>query len=336
MNTILNQENLGSCSENAFAALLNISQQEAGLPDYQISRLQSYYDTRAGMGTIPRDSGSVPEIMLKAAQTIGLAQESTWSYNIGSYAVKPTVTTYAEAATHKITSFNFVEGFGKAAVRDCLLQGKPVLLNFNLRHDFYYEDGLLSKIALKVDESALNGGHSVVIVGEDATGYIIQNSWGTGFGDEGFGKINYSQFNLHPSDFQSAFVVNGFSGHAYDNLGERNNIKTEYTALLHRTADDGGVNWWDAANLSKAQLANSLINSAEGQIIYGQESNAQFAEELYQHILHRASDAGGLTYNVTALDAGMSRGDLVGHFLESQELIAHGISLVELPHPLWA
>ena len=44
------------------------------------------------------------------------------------------------------------------------------------------------------------GGHAFVIVAYDAEGFWIQNSWGTDWGTEGFGRISYDDWLLHGSD----------------------------------------------------------------------------------------------------------------------------------------
>lgn len=38
------------------------------------------------------------------------------------------------------------------------------------------------------------GGHAISIVGYDADGLIIRNSWGTSFGDKGYTHINWNEF----------------------------------------------------------------------------------------------------------------------------------------------
>lgn len=41
----------------------------------------------------------------------------------------------------------------------------------------------------------LIGYHAISIVGYDEEGFIIRNSWGTGFGDKGYTKLNYNEFD---------------------------------------------------------------------------------------------------------------------------------------------
>lgn len=40
------------------------------------------------------------------------------------------------------------------------------------------------------------GGHAISIVGYDKKGFIIRNSWGASYGEDGYSTIDYSDFNL--------------------------------------------------------------------------------------------------------------------------------------------
>lgn len=46
-------------------------------------------------------------------------------------------------------------------------------------------------LRFKNEEAELNGGHAVCIVGYDAEGFIFKNSWGTQWGENGYGRISY-------------------------------------------------------------------------------------------------------------------------------------------------
>ncbi len=45
------------------------------------------------------------------------------------------------------------------------------------------------------DGSAFKGGHAIAIVGYDDKGFIIRNSWGTSYGDNGYGHIPYENMD---------------------------------------------------------------------------------------------------------------------------------------------
>ena len=97
-----------------------------------------------------------------------------------------------------------------------------------------------------------------------------------------------------------------------------------YQSVLGRAPDQAGLLGWAekiaSGALSLQQVANSLVGSAEFQIHYGQTSNAGFVTLLYDNVLHRAPDAGGLASWTGALDAGkMTRAQVVTGFSESAE-----------------
>jgi C1A family cysteine protease len=39
------------------------------------------------------------------------------------------------------------------------------------------------------------GGHAVAIVGYNKKGFIIRNSWGTSYGEDGYAILKYEDFN---------------------------------------------------------------------------------------------------------------------------------------------
>ncbi|MEM9393032.1 MAG: DUF4214 domain-containing protein [Pseudomonadota bacterium] len=97
-----------------------------------------------------------------------------------------------------------------------------------------------------------------------------------------------------------------------------------YHATLDRDPDTAGVDYWTGAlanGMSKQQAASGFVSSAEFQSKYGATDNAQFVSLLYNNVLGREPDAGGLTYWVGELDAGMSRSDAVLGFADSAEFI---------------
>jgi hypothetical protein len=47
------------------------------------------------------------------------------------------------------------------------------------------------------DGSEVYGGHAVLIVGYDDLGFIIKNSWGEGWGDKGYARVNFDYHRLY-------------------------------------------------------------------------------------------------------------------------------------------
>lgn len=56
--------------------------------------------------------------------------------------------------------------------------------------------------------NVIEGGHAVAIVGYDRHGFIIKNSWGTEWGEQGYGRMTY--------DFHRLFALEAFTARALD------------------------------------------------------------------------------------------------------------------------
>jgi Domain of unknown function (DUF4214)/Matrixin len=95
-----------------------------------------------------------------------------------------------------------------------------------------------------------------------------------------------------------------------------------YQAALGRAPEAGADQYWSAMldqGASPGQVAQGFVNSPEFAARYGSPDNAGFAELLYQNVLHRAGDAGGVQYWTQALQAGASRAGVLASFADSTE-----------------
>jgi len=100
-----------------------------------------------------------------------------------------------------------------------------------------------------------------------------------------------------------------------------------YGATLGRVPDSGGfLSWYDGltkpvetGGVTLLQAITGFVNSAEFQATYGTLTNSAFVDLLYQNVLGRPADPGGLTYWTGRLDDGDSRAQVVLGFSESGE-----------------
>jgi hypothetical protein len=98
-----------------------------------------------------------------------------------------------------------------------------------------------------------------------------------------------------------------------------------YEATLNRAPDAGGLAYWARsldAGMSLLSAAGGFVSSAEFQGTYGALSDTAFVTLLYNNVLHRAPDAGGLSFWTNELAHGYSRAQIVIGFTESNEDIA--------------
>ncbi|CAN0215092.1 unnamed protein product, partial [Chrysoparadoxa australica] len=96
-----------------------------------------------------------------------------------------------------------------------------------------------------------------------------------------------------------------------------------YKAVFGREPDVNGHQYWvtQLASSAKthAEIAKGFMGSPEFQNTYGTTTDVEFVTLLYQNVLGRAPDPGGLNAWLSNLSDGMTRQMVVRHFAESPE-----------------
>lgn len=315
---IFDQQQQGSCVANAICAAVALQANEYHQSVGPLARDQLYGDTRTLMGTFDSDSGSNVNLAFQAAETTGIANESSFAYNTTNEFTHPSQAVYTEAASQKVfshTSLNIYQSY--TGIRDTiatqLMQGKAVLVESFIHYGFGEGPSL---------NNPINGVHEYLIVGIDYnTGmYTVQNSWGTGWAQGGYGKIPFAELpGMDPanqpygSDLLQLDVINGFKGIDNTWTPERGQVSMLYASLLHRCGENFGEVGW-AVNLHNGtnivDIANAFYNSGEGQTLYGTMSNQQFAASTYNSNTGRVADQAAIDLFAGQLNNGMSRGNL--------------------------
>lgn len=105
-----------------------------------------------------------------------------------------------------------------------------------------------------------------------------------------------------------------------------------YTAAFDRAPDEAGLGFWlDVAErgVSLPEMARGFIASKEFADLYGAHpDDAAFVAALYENVLHRPGDAGGVRYWMDALGRGADRGEVLAAFSESTENQDQAVELI--------
>lgn len=198
---VFDQGSLGSCSANAgVSARMMLSNIRVPL-----SRLYLYYKERELEGTTKEDSGATMRAVCKALQKYGTCKEICWPYRIEKYAKRPCCIANLAAKKYKICSYKC---FDTDEDTDDIMQIKqylfathrPVLIGVQVydsfESNFTTETGFIP--IPDTTKEALLGGHAILVVGFDDNiqSFIIMNSWGKDWGDNGFGYLPYDFVTL--------------------------------------------------------------------------------------------------------------------------------------------
>jgi C1A family cysteine protease len=177
------------------------------------SRLFIYYCERVMEGSVDQDAGAEIRDGIKAVATTGAPPETDWPYDISKFTDKPPQKAYDDAKQDLVTSYLSVPQ-DLDSLRGCLAEGYPIVFGFTV-YESFEGDAVASTGVVPmpgVSEQVL-GGHCVVAVGydDDKQQFIVRNSWGTGWGDQGYCYMPYkylSDQNL-ASDFWTIRSVSG-------------------------------------------------------------------------------------------------------------------------------
>lgn len=207
---IENQGSLGSCTANAGVGTVEYFERRAFGKHIDASRLFLYKTTR-NMLHWTGDTGAFLRTTMGALVLFGVPPEEYWPYVIADFDKEPSAFCYAFAQSYQAITYYRLDP--PATPKDVLLgriklylsAGFPLMFGFTV-YESISQAAKTGKIPYPTSGEKILGGHAVVAVGYDdkmkikntnpgavETGgaLLIRNSWGTGWGDAGYGWLSY-------------------------------------------------------------------------------------------------------------------------------------------------
>jgi C1A family cysteine protease len=177
------------------------------------SRLFIYYNERSIEGTVASDSGAQIRDGIKSVNQQGACPEDLWPYVIASFAEQPPANCYTVAAQNKVKAYQrLTQNLNQ--MKACLASGYPFVFGFTVYESFESQTVAQTGVVnMPAASEQVLGGHAVVAVGYDDSQqrFIVRNSWGTGWGLQGYFTMPYSYLTqAHPalaSDFWTIRLV---------------------------------------------------------------------------------------------------------------------------------
>jgi len=208
---IENQSSLGSCTAQAGVGLVEYYERRAFGRHIDASRLFLYKATR-NLLRWTGDTGAFLRTTMAALVLFGVPPEEYWPYVVTDFDEEPSAFCHAFAQNYQTLQYFRLDppGVSKKTllirIRALLAAGLPSMFGFTVFSSISQarDDG---KIPYPRSNERRMGGHAVIAVGFDdkikiknsglgetveTTGaLLIRNSWGTRWGDEGYGWLPY-------------------------------------------------------------------------------------------------------------------------------------------------
>jgi C1A family cysteine protease/uncharacterized tellurite resistance protein B-like protein len=195
LTEVENQEDTNSCAANAVAGAYEyLVKRHLGEEAYDVSRLFIYYNGRAVDGCEHEDEGSVIGSLIESLKEHGACSEETWPFDEDLVNEQPNDEAYQEASQFLIEDTALVPT-QLDAWKSALAEGYPIIFGISLFRSFdkHRKPGLVPLPSPRESSRESHGGHAMLAVGysDQDRVFIVRNSWGTDWGDEGYCYIPY-------------------------------------------------------------------------------------------------------------------------------------------------
>lgn len=192
---IEDQGQIGSCTAQAGVALFEYFQNRVYGTHTDMSRLFVYKTTR-NLLRWTGDTGAFLRTTMGAMRLFGAPPESFWPYDTSRFDEEPPPWLYSMAKEYQAVNYVRLDTVKGQELIDRLKSyawaGFATMFGFTVYNSIYRVGGD-GMIPIPTAQDYVVGGHAVVIVGysDNRQAFLIRNSWGRGWGADGYGWMPY-------------------------------------------------------------------------------------------------------------------------------------------------
>jgi C1A family cysteine protease len=203
------QGELGSCTANAAAGLVEYLQLRTHGSFVDLSRLFLYKATRTYLG-LSGDTGAYLRSTMGALRLFGAPPERFWPYEPARFEDEPPAFLYSFAENYKALEYYRLDPSDASpaevlqSIKRHIAAGLPSMFGFTVYESIGQSDN--GDVPFPAAQERVLGGHAVCAVGYDdeavirhpvsgihTTGaLVLRNSWGPSWGTGGYGRLPYA------------------------------------------------------------------------------------------------------------------------------------------------
>jgi C1A family cysteine protease len=208
---IEDQGDLGSCTAHAAVGMLEYFERKSFGKYTNASRMFVYKTTRNLM-KVTGDTGAYLRSVMGALTLFGAPPESYYPYDISKFDDEPSAFLYSYAQNYQAISYFRLDPPGTSnasllnQIKTNLNSNIPAMFGFTVYDSYGQTDRNGGCFPFPVRTESIVGGHAIMAVGYDDTKKIknlnsgstettgalmIRNSWGSSWGDGGYGWLPY-------------------------------------------------------------------------------------------------------------------------------------------------
>jgi C1A family cysteine protease len=210
-NNIKNQGQQGSCLAFALTSIYEYILKNNNVNEIDLSEAFLYYNSRKKVGEENEDNGSRLLYAIDSLAEYGICLERMCQYNENIFNLKPDEDAYEDALQRRVKKALNING-NIDDIKSALSDGYPVAVSLGIYPSFGGNGlgfvSLPSEEEIAKADSTSNYRHAMVITGydDDKKFFVVRNSWGTDFGDNGYCYIPYS-YITHEKLFHWACII---------------------------------------------------------------------------------------------------------------------------------
>ena len=189
LHPIRNQGNQGTCYAQSAACMKEWQEKkDYGLNEYLSP--QFFYNNRFNWydENTKNDEGMFGRDVMKILKDIGICTEEEYPYGLREKKNNIPKYCYTQASEHKIKGYAQIKSID--SLKQSLNNNGPCLIAFPVYN-------YTNEMWIQKKNESFKGGHAMTIVGYLEDCFIIRNSWGVQWGDDGYCYYKFKDWGSH-------------------------------------------------------------------------------------------------------------------------------------------